>query len=476
MVTADKESNPRIIQGGMGIGISSWNLARAVSMEGHLGVVSGTGIDSLMIRTLQMGDPGAHYRRALHSFPFEKVASKILKTFFVEGGINKDRPFAHLPLPSAKLSADHEEIIVAANFAEVFLAKEDHNGIIGINLLEKLQLTNLPSLFGAMLGGVDYVLMGAGIPREIPGVLDRLALNEDVSIRLSVLGATSGDDFRTFFSPKSLFSEHQLTKLKRPRFLAIISSAAIAMTLAKKASGRVDGFIVEGPTAGGHNAPPRSSSVTNDRGEPVYGEKDSVDLDNLKKIGLPFWLAGSYCSPEKILEAIELGACGVQIGSAFALTDESGLAKDLKEKALALSEAGDLDIFTDPHCSPTQFPFKIARIKGTLSDENLYKARKRICDIGYLRQMYKKDDGTLGYRCPAEPESQFTSKGGNIEDTRGRHCLCNGLLATLGLGNLRSDGSRELPLVTLGDDAKTASRFEADRRGYIARNVLKLLE
>ena len=30
-------------------------------------------------------------------------------------------------------------------------------------------------LYGAMLAGVDYVLMGAGIPRTIPGILDSLA-------------------------------------------------------------------------------------------------------------------------------------------------------------------------------------------------------------------------------------------------------------------------------------------------------------
>ena len=37
---------PRIIQGGMGVAISDWGLAQAVSRTGQLGVVSGTGIDS----------------------------------------------------------------------------------------------------------------------------------------------------------------------------------------------------------------------------------------------------------------------------------------------------------------------------------------------------------------------------------------------------------------------------------------------
>ncbi|MFX4805988.1 hypothetical protein ABTB42_20590, partial [Acinetobacter baumannii] len=64
------------------------------------------------------------------------------------------------------------ELTVVANFVEVWLAKQGHNSPIGINLLEKIQVPTVPSLFGAMLAGVDYVLMGAGIPRQIPGVLD----------------------------------------------------------------------------------------------------------------------------------------------------------------------------------------------------------------------------------------------------------------------------------------------------------------
>jgi len=46
---------PRIIQGGMGIRISSWQLAREVSKKGELGVVSGTAIDTVFVRTLQNG-------------------------------------------------------------------------------------------------------------------------------------------------------------------------------------------------------------------------------------------------------------------------------------------------------------------------------------------------------------------------------------------------------------------------------------
>ena len=69
---------PKIIQGGMGVAISDWNLARAVSMQGHLGVVSGTGIGPVMTSRLMEGDIEDHIRRALSHFPFQEPVRRIL--------------------------------------------------------------------------------------------------------------------------------------------------------------------------------------------------------------------------------------------------------------------------------------------------------------------------------------------------------------------------------------------------------------
>ncbi|MCP5523356.1 MAG: hypothetical protein H7A46_17610 [Verrucomicrobiales bacterium] len=77
-------------------------------------------------------------------------------------------------MPTVKPGSPMNELTVVASFVEVFLAKEGHAGRVGINLLEKIQLPTLAALFGAMLAGVDVVLMGAGIPRLIPGALDNL--------------------------------------------------------------------------------------------------------------------------------------------------------------------------------------------------------------------------------------------------------------------------------------------------------------
>ncbi len=47
---------PSIIQGGMGVAISGWPLANAVARRGELGVVSGTILEVVMARRLQLGD------------------------------------------------------------------------------------------------------------------------------------------------------------------------------------------------------------------------------------------------------------------------------------------------------------------------------------------------------------------------------------------------------------------------------------
>ena len=62
-------TNPIIIQGGMGVGVSGWRLARTVAETGQLGVVSGTALPLVLTRQLQLGDPGGHLARALAHFP-----------------------------------------------------------------------------------------------------------------------------------------------------------------------------------------------------------------------------------------------------------------------------------------------------------------------------------------------------------------------------------------------------------------------
>jgi nitronate monooxygenase len=466
---------PIIIQGGMGVAVSSWSLAKAVSQTGQLGVVSGTGLDSVLARRLQLGDPGGNIHQALEDFPFPEMAARIFSHFYIPGGKDPDAPFAPHPISLGLMSRETMELCVVANFVEVYLAKKDHDGIVGINYMEKLQLPTLPSLFGAMLARVDYVLMGAGIPRAIPGVLDRLSKGEPTELSLDVYGAERSDQFVTQFDPKEFFGP-DLPWLDRPRFLAIVSSTALATALARKASGHVDGFIVESPTAGGHNSPPRGLLRCDEHGEPIYGPRDYPDLKVFRSLGRPFWLAGSYDSPEKVTEALDVGATGVQVGTAFAFCEESGLDVSLKHAVIDMCRRKTAEVFTDTVASPTGFPFKVLSIPETLSDKTVYEKRQRRCGLGYLRQAYKKADGSLGWRCPAENVEAYVAKGGKLCETIGRKCLCNALLANVGLGQ-STIGNQELPLVTSGDSIGNICRFlrSTETKSYLAKDVVDSL-
>jgi len=474
----DIHNHPDVIQGGMGIAVSDWKLAKAVSEYGELGVVSGTSINSVLIRRLQDGDPQGHSRRALSFFPDQQVAKNLVEKYFVEGGIKPDQTYKRSPLFQIESSVELLQLTVAANFVEVFLAKEGHQGVVGINFLEKVQLPHLPSLYGALLAGVDYVLMGAGIPREIPGALDALSQHLPFNLKLYVEGGSAEDDVRVHFDPKKVLTIDFSKPLKRPFMLPIVASASLALTLAKKANGKVDGFIIEHWTAGGHNAPPRGQLKVSEAGEPIYGDKDIVDMAKFRELGLPFWLAGSTATPEKYLEAKSFGAHGVQIGTAFAFCNESGLdstQKDHLRKKIFNGES--VTVFTDPVASPSGFPFKVAKVEGTLFESTIYEARPRKCDLGYLRNVYKGKDGRIGLRCSAEPVNTYLKKDGKIEDTVGKKCLCNGLFSAIGQGQRQENGYKEAIIFTAGDDLANLNRFfKKDSYQYSASDVIDYLK
>lgn len=459
----------------MGAGVSDWRLARAVSRAGQLGVVSGTGLDAIYLRRLQDGDPGGHMRRALEAFPIAGVADRIAENYFIESGKAPEERFKAKPMPRLNPSKKLDELMVVGNFVEVYLAKEGHEGVVGINYLEKIQTPHLASLYGAMLAGVDYVLMGAGIPMAIPGILDRLSEGLPVEYRLDVKGAQRGEVFAMHFDPTNI-GDGSLPPAPRPQFLAIVSSHVLATALVRKASGHVDGFVIEGPTAGGHNAPPRGKMALNDLGEPIYGDRDMPDLAVFRELGLPFWLAGGYAEPEQIAAALEVGATGVQVGTAFAYCEESGFTAATKREVINLSSAGRARIFTDPVASPTGFPFKVVELDDSLSNPVVYEKRSRICDLGYLRTAYRREDGTVGWRCPSEPVEDYVRKGGSEEDTVGRKCLCNALIANIGLPQIQRNGEVEKELITSGDDVADVARFlPPGRDSYSALDVIDYL-
>lgn len=465
---------PSIIQGGMGVAVSSWQLASQVSRAGQLGVVSGVGLDMVLARRLQDGDPGGHMRRALAAFPIPAVAARAVKRYFLPQGRPAGKPYAPVPRLAIKQGRRSQEMGVLGNFAEVWLAKEGHQGLVGVNFLEKIQMATPTAAYGAMLAGVDYVLMGAGLPREIPHLLNQLVGHNAVRFPVDVLGAEPGQ-FAVSLDPAELLGV-TLPPLTRPNFLAIVSAHVLAEYLSRDEAIRPDGFVIEGPMAGGHNAPPRGKVVLNEAGEPQFGPRDYADLEKVAAIGMPFWLAGAFGTPEGVRAAHAAGAVGVQVGTLFALSSDANFDPAIRKKLVAGTADGTLQVTTNLRASPTGFPFKVAELEGSLSDPDQVAARPRLCDLGFLTVPFLRENGAVGHRCAAEPEKPFVRKGGSEEDTAGRLCLCNALMANVGLGQTRATGYVEKPLITLGADLDGPQRLAAlHPDGWTANQALEWL-
>ena len=453
----------------MGIGISGWPLARAVARAGQLGVVSGTALSGVFVRRLQDDGVSDELRSILHRFPIPSVVDEVI-AHFAQSRRRASDPYRNIPMLTQQSGQRSHDLLVLASFVEVAMAKEGHDGIVGINLLTKVQIPTVPTLYGAMLAGVDYVLMGAGVPTHIPGILERLSLGLDVELPLQVIGTPPAETATTVhFDPARYGSA---TILCRPKFFGIVSGHVLATALAKRSNGPVDGFVVELPSAGGHNAPPRGRIELDSNANPLYGERDRVDFEVLRNLGVPFWIGGGVTSRAHVSDAIALGATGVQVGTLFAYCQESGLDGRLRQKIIDQIRSSSVTISTSLRASPTGYPFKVASVDGTISDRKIYAARERKCDLGFLREAYVRPDGALGYRCAAEPVAAYVRKGGLAEDSVDSACLCNGLMATCGLAQVRSGGVIEPPIVTSGDCIDEVRSLLGPSANYTALDVI----
>lgn len=472
--TAARTGRPQIIQGGMGIAVSNWRLARAVARLGEFGVVSGTAIDAVVVRELQDGDPHGRLR-VLARYPDPEIVAYLTETFYVPGGRAADAPYKLLPIHRFTPTVRSQRILSAAAFSEVALAKEGHGGRVGINLLGKLKRYSLACMYGAMLAGVDAVLMGAGIPVEEAEQLPRLAAGVPARLRLDVDTEAAPDPSVSYdytLDPADLLPSPP--ELPCPQFYPIIASDLLARILDKKIpQGLVSGWIIEGPTAGGHNAPPRGKQYDADQ-TPRYDERDVADLDKVAALGYPFYLAGGYGTPERLCEALARGAAGVQVGSLFSLADESGYPAAFKRTMIEQLHRGTVTVRTDGRISSTGFPFKVVELAGTLGMPEPFAARTRICDLGYLQTPYVDAKGRLQGRCPSEPVETYVRKGGKVEDTERRGCLCNGLMANIGLGQVQATG-QELPLFTAGDELVHLPLGSVDVPSFSAADVIAYL-
>jgi NAD(P)H-dependent flavin oxidoreductase YrpB (nitropropane dioxygenase family) len=189
-------------------------------------------------------------------------------------------------------------------------------------------------------------------------------------------------------------------------------------------------------------------------------------------------MAGGYGRKGGLEAARALGAAGIQVGTAFAFCTESGMATDVRRQVLHQALDGAVRVRTEPAVSPTGYPFKVVEADGSLSDIGVYAKRQRVCDLGFLRTLYRTPKGAVGFRCPAEPAKAFLAKGGAVEDMEGRVCLCNALEATAGFAQARADGEREPAVVTAGDALADLSELvpaDTEDGEYSAADVIAWL-
>jgi enoyl-[acyl-carrier protein] reductase II len=102
----------------------------------------------------------------------------------------------------------------------------------------------------------------------------------------------------------------------------VIASSSFAL---KCEEAGVDAIVAEGFEAGGHNGREETTTLTL--------------IPAVRKVtSMPLMAAGGIATGEAILAAIALGADGVQIGSRFAISEESSAHPDFKKLVIGLHE------------------------------------------------------------------------------------------------------------------------------------------
>lgn len=254
-----------IIQGGMGVGVSLSGLAGAVAREGGIGIIS----------TAQIG--------------------------FAEEGFERDQP-------AANLRAIRKHIARAKEIA-------GGNGLVGVNVMTALK-HYADHVREAAAAGADVIICGAGLPTDLPALIQ--------------------DPRKTKIAP-------------------IVSSARAAQLILKLWDHHyhrtADFLVVEGPLAGGHLGFSREQ----------LEHLEEYDFDEeLRKImackreyeekygtAIPVIAAGGIFDRGDVTHALSLGVDGVQIASRFVATKECDAAEAYKQ-AYIRAEEKDIAIIQSP--------------------------------------------------------------------------------------------------------------------------------
>jgi nitronate monooxygenase len=279
---------------------------------------------------------------------------------------------------------------------EEVAAARSEGGYVGVNIMVALQRDFAASVRGAIDAGADAIICGAGLPTSLPAIQD-------------------------------------------PRDTALIPIVSSARALEiicrkwEKLGYRPDAVVLEGPLAGGH---------LGFKLEDVALPSNTLEVllpqvkDVARKHGdFPVIAAGGIFTHEDIVSFLRQGADGVQMGTRFLATDESGADAAYKQ-AVVNATREDILVAGAPG-SPCGLPFRVLRTSPMFVSA-LQAKRKSLCDKGYV--LMKDAQGRFS-QCLAKDRSEEY------------FCICNGLLSSSGY-----DPDAEEPLYTVGSNAYRVDR------------------
>ncbi len=165
---------------------------------------------------------------------------------------------------------------------------------------------------------------GVNVPLMNPAAADYMNVITEEGVKIVFTSAGSPKKWTNWLHERGILVTH------------VVSSSKFA---AKCEEAGVDAVVAEGTEAGGHN-----------------GREETTTLCLIpavrKATTLPLIAAGGIATGEAMLAVEALGAEGVQIGTRFALTEESSAHEDFKKLCLNLEEGDTL--LTLKKLSPTR--------------------------------------------------------------------------------------------------------------------------
>jgi len=325
-----------IIQGGMGVGVSTPEMAGANAAQGAVGTISAT------------------------------LASHI-------ESIREGRKIG----------------TCEAVCAQVKRAKQIGNyGLIGVNIMIALPNDFKESIQGAIDGEANFIFLGAGLPLNLPIELVEKCREKNISL-------------------VPIVSSARAMKIICSRWLSNLNYLP-------------DAIILEGPRAGGHLGfkNPTEIVAAKNNLEDLLKEVLQVkaEYQNLFGKNIKVVSGGGILRAEDIDKYLKLGADGVQMGTLFVASQESGAKDDFKQMLLECKLEDILVAYQPYPASPCGLPFRVIRSSpGYLAAEN--NEVNPPC-VGYL---CSRDENGKFIECPALHDKNF-------------FCICNVLLAAINIG------------------------------------------